>query len=140
MAQFQILVRDADGTLVAQDGYFDDGLTARPGDPAWSVEAVKAHCAAVAKTLKSPVDDVVFNYVCTPNWKPSPEQVLGLTAGDVAALADLALWQIESPKGFALWQKHAAVREEFAALATVADDETKAKLDVILKARLEALA
>jgi len=140
MAQFQILVRDADGTLVAQDGYFDDGLTARPGDAGWSVEAVQAHCAALAKKLKSKADDVVFNYVCTPNWAPSPEQQLGLSAADVAVLADLALWQIEDAKGFVRWQRHAEARAEIAALSNVADDETKDKLARILDARLKALA
>lgn len=137
MAQFQILVRDADGTLVAQDGYFDDELTARPGEPGWSTDAVEAHCKRVAKALKASVEDVTFSYVCTPNWRPSPEQVLGLSAADVAVLADLAMWQISDPKGFVAFQKHAAIREEFALLASVADDATKEKLASILEARLK---
>lgn len=50
MAQWKITGRAA---------YFDDGLTAQPGDPDWTIDAVKAE----AKTAK-------FDYVGTPNWAP----------------------------------------------------------------------
>ena len=127
MAQFQILKPGKDGQLYAEDGYFDDGLTARPGDPDWSTKAVERHVKRLGGAA-------VCSYVCTPNWTPR----IG-SAEDVAVLADLALWQMAAPAAFSLFQRHAQVRAEFDALAKVADTPTKAKLQTILAARLADL-
>lgn len=103
---------------------FDDGLTARPGEPGFSREAVDARLVSLKGHTA--------NYSGTPNWVPPPE----FTAEQVAALADLALWQMSDPVGFAEMQQHIAIRAEFDALFAVADDATKEKLQTILDARL----
>lgn len=59
---------------------------------------------------------------------------------DAGILADLALWQMEDPLGYAVYAAHAAARAEFAALGRGADEDTKAKLNKVLEHRLSGLA
>ncbi len=54
MAQWQILNDDGEPHEV-----WDDGLTAKPGDPDFSTKKVKAKAKKRA-----------FSYIGTPNWKP----------------------------------------------------------------------
>lgn len=49
----------AQWSIAGRADYFDDGLTARPGEPGFSRDKVIAEAAGQA-----------FDYVGTPNWTP----------------------------------------------------------------------
>lgn len=56
----------AQWSIAGRAGYFDDGLTARPGEPGFSRERV------IAEAKGKP-----FDYVGTPNWEPAAASAPG---------------------------------------------------------------